>query len=324
MRLLCSDEARKELISAGLLDRPGNTVILLGMAEASAAQAALVTRDVFGASTDSRLEPHTAEFFDALAHAPALQWVHTYASGLDRPIYRALQSRGVTVTNSAGSNAATVAQTALGGFLYFARALHVARAQQDARTWRSLKHKDIRALDRLDALIVGWGEIGKTLGRYLDALGVHCRVLRQHGEQVSEGWPTATYAAFDNWVADADWVFFVCPLSESTRRLFHQGTIAHLRAERPLNVVNVSRGAVIDIAALQTAHDAGLVRHAYLDVFETEPLATDDPLWKVDDFLLSPHMAGTADGNRAAVIQRFLKQLAERNSAPDRTHRADT
>jgi phosphoglycerate dehydrogenase-like enzyme len=312
MKLLCSDEARAELIAAGLLDRPGNTVTLLGVPEASAAEAALVTRDVFGSSTDSQLAPHTTAFFDALALAPALQWVHTYASGLDRPIYRALQDRGITVTNSSGSNAATVAQTALGGFLYFARALHIARAQQQAGTWKPLRHKDIRALNRLDALIVGWGEIGKTLGRYLAALGVQSRVLRLRGAPVAEGWPTATYDAFDVWVADTDWVFFVCPLSDSTRRLFHHGTMARLNRERPLHVVNVSRGAVIDIAALRQAHAAGLVRHAYLDVFDPEPLPPEDPLWKVDDFLISPHIAGTADGNRAAVIERFLQLLARR------------
>ncbi len=79
---------------------------------------------------------------------------------------------------------------------------------------------------------------------------------------MEQGWPTGRYDRFQQWVAEVDWVFFACPLSPSTRGLFGWDTLEALRAERPLNIVNVARGAMIDTRALLAAHRRGLVRHA--------------------------------------------------------------
>ncbi|VCU70328.1 Glyoxylate/hydroxypyruvate reductase B [Pigmentiphaga humi] len=309
LNLLCSERGRAELRQAGVPRRWPGRVALLGLPEAGRADAALITRDVVGASTDDVLTPETAAFYEALLAAPGLRWVHTYASGTDRRIYAALRARGVRVTNSPGANAEAVAQTALAGFLYFSRQLHRAREQQLQQRWEPLRHDEVRALRHLEAVIVGWGAVGRRLGACLSMLGVRCRVLRHSGEPIEEGWPTDTYARFRQWVGEVDWVFFVCPLSPATESLFNIDTLSALDAGRPLGVVNVARGRVVDAEALLAAHARGLVRHAYLDTFRAEPLPADDPLWRCRDFLLSPHMAGTSDGNRAEVIDRFIGLL---------------
>lgn len=302
MQVLCSEQGRDELLKSGIA---GITPVLL--TDAAAAQAALVTRDVWGNSTDSQLQQHTADFFKALEQAPQLQWVHTYASGIDRPVYQQLIARGMRVTNSAGANAETVAHTALAGFLYFTRQLHVAQRQQREHRWQALQHVQVPALNQLHALIVGWGAIGQRVGKHLGRLGVRCRVLRASGHPVTEGWPTGTYTQLEEHIGHVDWLVLACPLTDQTRHLFSSNTLKQLRSARPLNLINVARGAIVDTEALLHAHEQGLVKHAYLDVFQTEPLPAEDPLWSNPDFLLSPHMAGTSNGNRQAVISRFAE-----------------
>ncbi len=310
LALACSEQARQEILGGEGLDAWRGLVRLLPP-EQGEAEVALITRDVWGPSTDAQLAPHTRAFFEALEGNPGLRWVHTYASGLDRPVYQRLMARGVRVTNTAGANADAVAQTALAGFLYFARPLHVARENQRKGEWRPVLHADVRALSQLSILIVGWGEIGQRVGRYLSALGASYGVLRQRAEPVPSARLTDTYAAFNTHVGQADWVFFTCPLSEQTRYLFNEQTLSRLDAGRPLSVVNVARGAVIDTPSLLRAHAAGLVRHAHLDVFEEEPLPAGHPLWQAEGILVSPHMAGASNGNRRRVLERFGEVLLE-------------
>jgi len=315
MNILCSERGAQELAEAGLLRRWPGRVALVGIARAAQADTVFLTRDVVWPSTDDWLTPATAAFYEAMLAAPRLRWVHTYASGADRRIYGDLRARGVEVTNSAGANAGAVAQTALAGFLYFTRQLHAARRQQLARRWQPMAHDEIKALRRTEAMVVGWGEIGRRIGGYLSALGVSLRVLRQSGEPVPGAAAAGDYGRFHEWVGQIDWVFFACPLSPSTRGLFGMRTLDALRIDRPLGIVNVARGPLIDTEALLAAHQRGLVRHAHLDVFDTEPLPQDHPLWRCEDFLLTPHMAGSSDGNREEVVDRFLALLARRMEA---------
>ncbi len=310
MNILCSERGGQELVEAGVLRRWPDRVKLLHLQDAAQADAAFVTRDVVWPSTDTWLAPATAAFYEAMLAAPRLRWVHTYASGTDRRIYHDLRSRGVRITNSAGANAGAVAQTAIASFLYFARQLHVARRQQLQRHWQPMSHDAVRALHRLEAMVVGWGAIGQRIGMLLGQLGVRCRVLRQSGEPVAQGWPTAAYEVFNKWVGEVDWVFIACPLSAATQGLFNADTLRMLRVERPLCLVNVARGPIVDTRALLVAHERGLVRYAHLDVFDAEPLPADDPLWTCEDFLITPHMAGTSDGNRKEVVERFMALLA--------------
>lgn len=310
MNILCSERGARELADGGILARWPGQVDLVGIEQAARADVVFLTRDVVWPSTDDWLAPATAAFYDAMLAAPRLRWVHTYASGADRRIYHDLRARGVEVTNSAGANAGAVAQTALAGFLYFVRQLHTARRQQLEKRWRPMAHDEVRALRSTEAMVVGWGEIGSRIGQYLSTLGVPLRVLRQSGEPVAGAGATGGYERFQEWVGQVDWVFFACPLSPATRGLFNMRTLEALRPERPLGIVNVARGPLIDTQALLAAHGRGLVRHAHLDVFDTEPLPPDHPLWDCEDFLVTPHMAGTSDGNREEVVERFLGLFA--------------
>jgi phosphoglycerate dehydrogenase-like enzyme len=107
-------------------------------------------------------------------------------------------------------------------------------------------------------------------------------------------------AAVRSMVAECDYLVVTLPLTPETRSLINEEL---LRAMKPSAfLVNVGRGSVIDEAALIKALKKGWIAGAGLDVFETEPLPADSPLWSMNNVIISPHVSGfTAHYDERAV-----------------------
>jgi phosphoglycerate dehydrogenase-like enzyme len=105
----------------------------------------------------------------------------------------------------------------------------------------------------------------------------------------------------------ADDVILALPLTTETTGVLDAERIAQLRPGA--HVINVGRGGLIEQAALVTALRDGRVGAAALDVFATEPLAADDPLWSMDNVLVSPHMAAEVAGWERTVLELFAANL---------------
>ncbi|TWG87238.1 phosphoglycerate dehydrogenase-like enzyme [Cupriavidus gilardii J11] len=274
------------------------------------ADIAFVSRDVTGLSTKHELQPATARFYNAMLQAPSLRWVHVHSAGADRPVYVRLRERGVTVTTSSGANAAVVAQTALAGLLALARQFPQLMAAQRERRWAPLIGSGLpRDLDGQTATIVGWGPIGQQIGAVLKVLGLKVVVVRQSAAQAGPDYETTTFAGLADVLPRTDWLVLACPLTDDTRGLIDAAALARLPGGARL--VNVSRGEVVDEAALIAALRDGQLAGAYLDVYAHEPLPVDSPLWDMPNVIATPHSAGFSDGNAARVVQMFLTRLRE-------------
>ena len=99
-----------------------------------------------------------------------------------------------------------------------------------------------------------------------------------------------------------------CPLVPETRNLIDARRLALMKPSA--GIANIARGEIIDEAALVDALKAGRLRHAYLDVFHTEPLPAESPLWALPNVLISPHNAGASTGTYARGVEIFLRNLA--------------
>ena len=271
---------------------------------------AFVSRDVTSTSTKHDVLPSTQEFYDAMLASPNLRWVHVHSAGIDRPIYAALQSRGVKVTPSVGANAAVVAQAALAGILALSRRLPLLMQAQAKQHWQPLHgHLMPRDLAGQRITIVGWGGIGQTLAKYVQMLGLQVTVARHSGARIEGLDRTVGYAQLHQILPFTDWLVLACPLTFETRLLIGPPQLDAL--PKGAHVINVSRGEVIDepalIGALQSGHLAG----AYLDVFAHEPLPPDSPLWHLPNVIATPHCAGFSDGNTQRVAQIFIEKLRD-------------
>ena len=97
----------------------------------------------------------------------------------------------------------------------------------------------------------------------------------------------------DRVLAEADFVIIAAPLTASTRGLFDAARLARMKSDAYL--INVSRGPIVDEAALAEALRSKSIAGAALDVFSTEPLPQDSPLWELDNLLITPHTAAVTE-----------------------------
>ncbi len=307
IRILLSDEARQRLAPALEQAAQGLPLRWVGPDDGDA-DLAFVSRDVTGLSTKHRVMPGTQRFYDALRAAPSLQWLHVHSAGADRPVYRELLARGVALTTSAGANADVVAQTALAGLLSLARRFPQLQAAQRERRWAPLIQTGLpRDLRGQTAVIVGWGGIGQQVGAVLQLLGLQVVAVRRQAGARCGGLQTIAYEDLDTVLPRADWLILACPLTERTRQLVDGRALGLLPPQAHL--INVSRGEVVDEAALIDALRSDRLAGAYLDVFAHEPLPPESPLWQMPQVIATPHSAGFSDANARRVDEAFLDNL---------------
>jgi phosphoglycerate dehydrogenase-like enzyme len=235
---------------------------------------------------------------DHLARAPHLRWLSSVAAGLDEIATPALLARNVAITSASGVHGPNIAEHLLTMILMFTRGFPKLFRAQLARRWeRDLKSRSDGPgeLTGKTLLIVGLGRIGEALAVRARPFGVHVVAVKHDpgsrhdaGVGVDELLPVG---ALDDALGRADHVCLTVPLTPATHHLMDARRLGRMRPGAFL--YNVSRGAVIDEAALVEALRAGKLAGAGLDVFEEEPLPARSPLWDLDNVILTPHVAGT-------------------------------
>ncbi len=225
-----------------------------------------------------------------------VRWIHTLLAGVENLPHDLLRTSDAVVTNSRGLYADALGEFAIAAMLWFAKDLRRLAQNQSERRWEPFL---VERLEGEIAGIIGYGGIGQAVGRRAEALGMQVVSVRRRGEMHD---PTV-----DDVIREARYVVLSTPLTPATYRLINADRIAAMRSDAVL--INVSRGAVVDEPALIEALRAHRIRGAALDVFETEPLPPEHPLWTLDNVLISPHSADhTADAHDRAV-DFFLENL---------------
>ncbi len=314
-RLMLSQKMLDALGPDILQHTQGHALELVSIESAMAQQrrdidAVFISREVTGTSTKHEVHPELQECYDLMLANTGLQWVHIHSAGADRPVYQALQQRGVNVTTSSGANARVVAAMALAGLLALNKRLPMLWAQQQRREWVPLlgAGRMPRDLPGQTATIVGWGPIGQDLGQLLSALGLNVIAVRTQDAQPQNGVEMVRFDALSSVLPRTDWLILACPLTDTTQGLVNA---ARLQALPPgAHLVNVARGEVVVQSDLIDALQSGQLAGAFLDVFEHEPLDAESPLWGLPNVIVTPHAAGHSDGNAQRVNRLFLDNLA--------------
>ena len=238
-----------------------------------------------------------------------LRWVHSCTAGVSPGLAAALRGTGILFTNSAGVHAEPIADWALTAMAYFARGLdHAVRAQAERR-WLQDSFGDrtirVRELSELRVGIVGLGGIGSAIARRALALGMPVAAIRRRPERGGPpgmAW-VGEWADLGRLAAESDVLVIAAPRTAETDAGVSRAVLERLPAGAI--VINVSRGALLDEAALLERLEAGVLRGAALDVFATEPLPPDHPLWRHPRVLVSPHVSPVSErfwAREAALI----------------------
>ncbi|HYH32132.1 MAG TPA: D-2-hydroxyacid dehydrogenase [Pseudonocardia sp.] len=222
-----------------------------------------------------------------------LRWVHTASAGVDRLTFPGLLDSDATLTNSRGVFDRPMAEYVLGLVLAMAKDLPGTVTAQSRREWR---HRETESIDGRRVVVVGGGPIGRAIAHLLGAVGMD---VEQVGRREFDGLP--------GLLPHADWLVLAAPLTDATRGMLDAATLAHLRPTA--RVINVGRGALVVEPDLVDALRAGRLAGATLDVFATEPLPDDSPLWTLPGVIVSPHMSGDLVGWRDSLVEVFRDNL---------------
>lgn len=234
--------------------------------------------------------------------ADRLRWIHQAGAGVDRILLPGVVESDVVVTNSRNVFDRSIAEYVLGLVLAFAKDTARTLDLQRRHTWR---HRDTEMVDGRDAVVVGVGPIGREIARLLRGVGMSVRgVGRTARAGDADFGEILASAELHAALRDADYVVIAAPLTESTTAMFDAAAFEAMRPTARL--VNIGRGEIVVERELVEALASGRIAGAALDVFETEPLPDDSPLWDMPNVVVSPHMSADFVGWLDALAEVFV------------------
>ncbi|KRK73308.1 NAD(P)-dependent oxidoreductase [Lacticaseibacillus nasuensis] len=236
-----------------------------------------------------------------------VRFIQAMSAGVDYLPLRQLAQEHILLANTSGIHAEPIAEHVLGSVLTFARGLRPTAPLTEAQWLDNARREAIWTAAGKTVLIYGTGHIGQAIAKLLRGIGMHTIGISRTGAAKPEFDRVGTDADSTNFARVADVIVNVMPLTGETRHFFDARFFTAL-PQKPL-FINVGRGASVDQKALVAALQAGRLRGAALDVFEVEPLPTNDPLWRLPNVLITPHLSGTVPNLRHRVFEIFWPNL---------------
>ena len=244
---------------------------------------------------------------EQLHAAKSLRWIYSITAAVDQFLYPKLISSEIALTNAGSVHGPVVAEHAIAMLLALAKRLPSAVRYQERRKWamkaiwsESPRPREVRGAT---LVVVGLGSIGAEIASMAGAMKMHVIGVREHPER-GGAQEVVGVDALDSVLARADFVVLAAPLTERTRHLIDAQRLQLFKPSAFL--INVSRGALVDEAALVKALRGRKIAGAALDVFEQEPLSRWSPLWKMPQVLITPHTAFLTEN----VWRRHFKVFA--------------
>ena len=239
---------------------------------------------------------------DALFAPHGPRWVANGGAGTDH--FGTWDPSITTVTNAAGVAAGMMAEYIIGGFLHFTLDIPGLQNDKAARAWTA---RTVSPLAGKTLLIVGLGHTGRAVAKRAHAFGMTVLGTRARPQPMIHVDEVHAASDLPDLLPRADFVAVSTPLIPATRGLIGDDEIARMKPG--VILADVSRGGVVVQAALCDALTTGHVAGAALDVFETEPLPQDSPLWALDNVIISPHCSSVYADWEEASFRLFLDNL---------------
>ncbi len=241
--------------------------------------------------------------FETVLACQSVGVLQTFNAGLDDPFYKEASHKNIRICNSSAQGVA-IAEYVMAQVLGIFHPIERQRAMQAAKDWQ---RTPFRELSRSNWLILGYGPIGQEVAKRAKAFGAGITVVRRTPSTSDIVDRSGTLDDLQTFLPDADVILLACPLNERTRGL--AGTKFFKAVKDGAALVNIARGGLIDDAALIASLDNGKLSTAILDVFHTEPLPLDNPLWSHPKIRLTSHTSFAGDGVQDRWDHLFLDNI---------------
>ena len=248
---------------------------------------------------------------DVFAIAPKLKVISRFGVGVDNIDIEAARKRGITVTNAAGGNANAVAELTIGLIVAAMRAIPQLHVTTRQGAWDRFVGTEL--VGRTVGLL-GFGNIAQKVARKLSGFDVTIIAYDKYPNLEAAARLGVTMIEADEVIARADVLCMLLPNLPETRRFMNADVFAQMKDGAYF--VNTARGALVDEAALADALTSGKLSGAAIDVYQHEPSSADNPLFRLDRIVTTPHTAAetyeTYTGIGAITATAVLDVLAGR------------
>jgi D-2-hydroxyacid dehydrogenase (NADP+) len=242
-----------------------------------------------------------------ITRAPKLKWFQTMSAGVDRFLDDEFRRSSVIMTSVKGIHTTPIGEFVMCLMLMLAKQAPLAFHQKQQKKWQPFL---AATLHSKTVGIVGLGHIGREVARLAKAFGMKVLATRrsarkaQRARYVDRLFPPAQLREL---LSESDYVVLTLPLTAETRGIIGG---AELHSMKPTAyLINVARGNLVDEPALVRALEEKRIAGAGLDVFATEPLPVDSPLWDLPNVIISPHIAGGMEDYVARATAVFCENL---------------
>ncbi|MGF2614211.1 D-2-hydroxyacid dehydrogenase [Rossellomorea vietnamensis] len=244
----------------------------------------------------------------ALEKETALRWIQTWSAGVDSMPLDQLDTKDILLTSANGVHAYPISETIFAMMLGLTRKIHTYIRNQDQKEWA---HSGLKLEIHGKTIgIIGVGAIGKETAKIAQAFGMKVLGVRHSGkgsEHVDEMFRTEQ---LHEVLPRCDYVVNTVPLTPDTSGMFGKREFEDMKDTAFL--INIGRGETVKEAELIEALQTKKIAGAGLDVFETEPLKKDSPLWEMENVIITPHTAGSTEFYNKRVIEDiFIPNLKE-------------
>jgi D-3-phosphoglycerate dehydrogenase len=221
---------------------------------------------------------------DVINSAPeSLKAISRYGAGVDRVDLDAAKAKGITVTNTPGTNAVAVCELAFAHMLCLARAIPRLDGAVKKGEWPRNNGTELR--DKTLG-VVGFGAIGKNLATRAKAFGMNVIAYDPYFDAAFAAKYGVEQRSLDDVISGADFISLHVPLMKETKHMIDKSAIS--RMKDGAFIINTARGGLVDEAAAAEAIKSGKLGGIGLDAYEVEPV-TDSPLLGLDNVVMTPH-----------------------------------
>lgn len=256
--------------------------------------------------------------------APNLHWIQLHMAGIDNLLGHPILDSSLAITTLSGIHVVQIAEYVMASILSWSHRFPRMYAYQKQGVWPEGRWEKFlpRLIRNATIGIVGYGSIGREVARLAKSFGMQVLAAKRDARRVvEEGFqiagtgdpagdiPDRIYPslAIASMVAECDYVVLCLPLTPESEHIIGRDVLKAMKSTAYL--VNIGRGKLIDEPALIDALKNGRIAGAGLDVFSTEPLPADSPLWKMENVILSPHVAGFSPEYDQRAMDVFIQNL---------------
>lgn len=265
---------------AAIREAAGGMAVIAPKTEAEAREAAPQAEGWIGTLTPELLEL-----------APRLRWNQSPTISLERVVFPDLVASDVVLTKMRDIQNDHISTHVMALLLGYCRDLPRLIRLQQRREWLELDQLNVLDPAEMTVLIMGLGGIGAEVARRLDPFG---STILGVDPKVATAPPgvdeLSTPDRLPDLLSRADAVIICAPQTPETTGLFDEAMFRRMKPSA--YVINIGRGMIVQLAALERALAEGWIAGAGVDVFEIEPLPTENPLWGMENVVITPHSAG--------------------------------